>query len=58
MAAESLKHAIDCFKKEIGLSDEDAFYDYESTEFPLDYQIGEDETKTKMTSLTLVVADH
>ena len=58
VAAETLEDAKDFYRATTGLSDEDAFYDYEPAEYPLDYQIWEDETKTKKQPLKEVVAEY
>lgn len=47
VAATTLEQAKDWYMKVTGLNEEDAFYDYEASELPLDYEIYEDETRQK-----------
>ncbi|BAQ11466.1 hypothetical protein OXB_2996 [Bacillus sp. OxB-1] len=58
VAAESLEQAKNYYRKETGLSDDDAFYDYEPTELPLDFEAWTDETRTSKETLRSVVKEH
>lgn len=57
VAAKSLERAKEWYLKVTGLNEEDAFYDYEATEFPLTYEIWEDESKQKKQTLQSVIEE-
>lgn len=58
VAAESLEQAKDYYRKETGLGDEDAFYDFVPYERSLDEEVYTDETCTDMQSLKSVVEEY
>lgn len=58
VAAESLEQAKDFYQKEIGLSNEDAFYDFEPNEVPLDHKVYTDESCTEMQTLKSIVDEY
>ena len=55
VAAKTLEQAKEYYMEATGLNEEDAFYDYEATEFPLTHEIWEDESETKKQTLQEVV---
>lgn len=57
VAAESLEQAKNFYLKETGLSEEDAFYDFEPVVFLLDHEIWVDETKTRKQPLEELVKE-
>lgn len=57
VAAENLEQAKAWYLDMTGLNEEDAFYDYEATEFPLTYKVWEDETRKRKQSLREVIAE-
>lgn len=58
VAAESLEQAKDFYRKETGLSDEEAFYDFESTELPLEHKVYTDESCKTMQPLKTVIEEY
>ena len=57
VAAESLDQAKEWYLKATGLSEDDAFYDYEASELPLEFEVWEDESRQKKESLKSVVEE-
>lgn len=55
--AETLEQAKEYYLKITGLSEEDAFYDYEASELPLDFEVWEDESRQKKQSLKSVAEE-
>lgn len=58
VAAESLEQAKEYYRKETGLSDEEAFYDFEPTELPLDFEAYTDETRSSKEALISVIKEY
>ncbi|GIN22528.1 hypothetical protein [Siminovitchia fordii] len=58
VAAEFLEQAREFYLKVTGLSDDDAFYDYEANEVNLEQEVWEDKSRTKKQTLRSVIAEY